>query len=425
MNIAIISNEFPPPIESGGISQALYSLYNAYSKNYGTVFVFNTLISDFKKNFIKSLTIKKKDVRFTYRKIFKTFLRIIKNGNIFHYFKFLFKYFNFFIKSPYDNWKKSIIWPSQFTLIFESVENTLEYFKQNDFHIIFAGKLGFESIISYILKLITKKKFVVFTHGNDFLFNNAWRKLILYHSDGIIMGTKKMKKLINLIYPKITAPFYIIPFGITIKNYEISKSKLQLRKELKIEPNEFVILSVGRHVYRKGFDFVIKALKNIKDKESNFNFKYYLIGEGPETNNLKSLIKEYDLEKEILFLGFLDEIMRNKYYKSADIFAMTSRKIDPTDIEGFGIVYLEANFFRLPVIAANTGGVPEAVDLKSGFLIEPENIKELEEKITLVYKNKELKEKMSENAHKRIINNYSWDKIVLKYYKAFKMILNS
>lgn len=425
MNIAIISNEFPSLIESGGISQALFSLYNAYSKNYGKIFVFNTHVSDFKKNFIKSLTIKKKDVRFTYRKIFNIFLRIIKNKNTVHYIKFLFKYFNFFIKTLYNNWKKSIIWPSQFTLIFESVENTLEYFKKYNFDIIFAGKLGFESIISYILKLITKKKFIIFTHGNDFLINTSWRELILYHSDGIIMGTKKMKKLINLIYPKITAPFYIIPYGITIEDYEISKSKIQLRNELKITQNEFVILSVGRHVYRKGFDFVIKALKNIKDKDPNFNFKYYLIGEGPETNNLKSLAREYGLKKNILFLGFLDKIIRNKYYKSADIFIMTSRKVDPTDIEGFGIVYLEANFFGLPIIAANTGGVPEAVDIKSSFLIEPESVKELEEKITLLYKNKKLKEEMSENAHKRIINSYSWDKIVIKYQKAFKIIFNS
>jgi len=425
MNIAIISNEFPPPIESGGISQALYSLYNAYSKNYGKVFVFNTLISDFKKNFIKSLTIKKKDVRFTYRKIFKTFLRIIKNRNTIDYIKFLFKYFNFFIKTPNKNWKKSIIWPSQLILIFESVENTLKYFKENEFNIIFSGKLGFESIVGYILKIITKKKFLVFTHGGDFLNYNAWRKLILYHSDGIVMGTKKMKNLIKLIYPKITAPFYIIPYGITIEDYEILKSKLQLRKELKIRSNEFVILSVGRHVYRKGFDFIIKALKNIKNKVPNFNFKYYLIGEGPETYNLKFLTNKYGLEKNIEFLGFLEENERNKYYKSADIFIMTSRKVVPTDIEGFGIVYLEANFFSLPVIAAKTGGVPEAVEKNSSLLIEPENVEELEEKILILYNNKELREKMSKNAHKRIINNYSWDKIILKYQEIFKKILNN
>jgi len=423
MNIAIISNEFPPPIESGGISQALFSLHNAYSKKYGKVFVFNTHVNNFKENFIKSLTIKKENVDFTIRKIIKIFFRLIKNRNIIHYIKFLIQYFNFFLKNLYYNWKKSIIWPSQFTLIFESVENSLEFFKKNNFDIIFAGKLGFESIVGYILKIITKKKFLVFTHGGDFLNYNAWRKLILYHSDGIIMGTKKMKKLLNLIYPKITAPFYIIPYGITIEDYEISKSKLQLRKELKIRSNEFVILSVGRHVYRKGFDFIIKALKNIKNKVPNFNFKYYLIGKGPETHNLKFLTKKYGLEKNIQFLGFIEETERNKYYKSADIFIMTSRKVVPTDIEGFGIVYLEANFFSLPVIAANTGGVSEAVDKKSSFLIEPENLNKLEEKILLLYNDRELREKMSKNAHYRIIKNYSWDKIALKYHEIFKKYL--
>ena len=83
----------------------------------------------------------------------------------------------------------------------------------------------------------------------------------------------------------------------------------------------------------------------------------------------KKLVKRLNLEKDVKFLGNCDIETRNKFYKMSDIFLMPSITTK-NDIEGFGIVFLEANYFKVPVIGTRTGGIVEAIiDGKTGFLI--------------------------------------------------------
>jgi len=81
--------------------------------------------------------------------------------------------------------------------------------------------------------------------------------------------------------------------------------------------------------------------------------------------------------------------------------------IEPNDIEGFGIVFIEASSFAKPVIGGKTGGVIESIeDGKSGFLINPHSQEELINKINFLYKNKEKSKKMGEYGRKRIMKKF-------------------
>ena len=98
----------------------------------------------------------------------------------------------------------------------------------------------------------------------------------------------------------------VIYVGVDLQNLELSKSREELRRELKVPEDIFVILSVGRHVPRKNFQLVIKAVNQIKKKNPDVKIHYYLIGAGEETENLKRITKELKLENEIRFLGICD-----------------------------------------------------------------------------------------------------------------------
>ena len=112
--------------------------------------------------------------------------------------------------------------------------------------------------------------------------------------------------------------------------------------------------------------------------------------------------------------------MKNKYLKASDVFVTPSIASNKT-IEGFGIVFLEANFFKIPVIGTTSGGIIEAIDhKKSGLLIKPNDLNELVKAIIYLYEHEEERKKMGEYGYNRVINNYNWKLLVHEYIKLFK-----
>ena len=136
---------------------------------------------------------------------------------------------------------------------------------------------------------------------------------------------------------------------------------------------------------------------------------YIIIGDGPYKEKLEFLIIQFKLEKNILVLDKISDEKLKVYYNLADLFVMPSRDIKG-DVEGFGIVYLEANSFGLPVIAGRSGGVMEAVlDNETGLLVDPENEEDVYTKIVEVFTNQELYNKLSVNGKIRAEKEFRWD----------------
>ncbi|KKK88574.1 hypothetical protein LCGC14_2741770 [marine sediment metagenome] len=203
----------------------------------------------------------------------------------------------------------------------------------------------------------------------------------------------------------------------------VAQTKEELRKEFNIPQEFFVILSVGRHNLRKKFDLVIKAISKIKKIKPSLQLKYFLIGEGKETPNLQILATKLEVEEEVEFLGLCNNEHRNKFYKLSDLFIMPSITRG-FDIEGFGIVFLEANYYKLPVIGTSTGGITEAIiNGETGLLVEPNNLNSLVDKITQLIENKELRRCMGEKGYKRVITDFSWDNLIYQYIKVFSDVI--
>ena len=117
-----------------------------------------------------------------------------------------------------------------------------------------------------------------------------------------------------------------------------------------------MLLSVGRLVERKGFSWFIQEVMPRLTPE----FLYVIIGDGPERKRIQQILETTEQVHRVLLLGQITDEERNLSYQASDIFIMPNIRIEG-DVEGFGIVILEAGSAGLPVIASDIQGISDAV----------------------------------------------------------------
>jgi len=136
-----------------------------------------------------------------------------------------------------------------------------------------------------------------------------------------------------------------------------------------------MLLTVSRIVKRKGVDLVLRSLPALLEEFPTL--RYAIVGGGPEVDNLKSLAVELGVENAARFLGKIPEEDLLTAYHACDIFVMPARLVFPS-VEGFGLVFREANACGKPVIGTRSGGIPDAIiDGETGLLIEPDDLAQL------------------------------------------------
>lgn len=209
----------------------------------------------------------------------------------------------------------------------------------------------------------------------------------------------------------------VVPNGVAIENFQFSIFKLQKNSKFQIPK----IISVSRLVRKNGLDLLMRAAAELKSAAPYLPFVIQILGTGPEEQNLRNLAQSLGVEKEIDFLGDIDPVAVPNYLANADIFVRPSRS------EGLGSAFLEAMAAGLPIIGTPVGGIPEflhpfqysqvrTADAKdaNGFFANPEDPKDLAQKIKIFLESEELCRVLGQNGQKLVFEQYSWDKIALK-----------
>lgn len=419
MNVALFFYGNPP--EQGGVGQVLDSMIKSFRNRKDKLYFFNPYYTDkntikilekrkYKINQIPSILLNKNSIKFLALSVWKIiFDKQINRSDKPKIILYL------------------LVKPNVLANTLKNITYIYSYIKNIDIDIFLGGTATADILVLiFLLSRLFNKKAISLTYGNEFLVHSRFSLRTVYFKnlDLLILGTNVLKDLIKRVHHLKENKLRIIHYGLILKDYEIKESKEELRKEFNIPYNQFVLLSVGRHVSRKKFDLVIKAVKKIKEKKPLINLTYILIGEGEETPNLKKLVKQLNLVNEVRFLGHIDIKTRNKYYKLSDVFLMPSI-IESESIEGFGIVFLEANYFKLPVIGTYSGGIVEAIqDGKTGVLVKQNDLNDLTEKILFLYENKSKRELMGRHGYERVIKNFNWDILINEYIQIFKSLLN-
>ena len=418
MKIALFFYGNPP--EQGGVGHVLDSLLKLFNKRNQRIFFFNPYyktkytinIFNKRKYTIRSFLFKLKNKKFI-RFLILAIWNILKDK-----------------KTKLSDRLKIILYLLvQPNTLLNTIDNLIKIYhkiKKLDIDIFLAGTgTGDTLSLVFILSRMFNKKVASLTYGNEFLVHSRFslRTYLFKNIDLLILGTYALKELIKKIHHLDENKLAVINYGLIPEDYKIRESKEELRENFNIPEDQFVLLSDGRHILRKRFDLVIEAIKIIKEKVPSIKIKYYLIGKGEETPRLKRKTKELDLEKEIEFLGFTDVETRNKFLKLSDAFIMPS-VVKKESIEGFGIVFLEANYFGTPVIGTLSGGIIEAVENgETGLLVKENDLNDLVDKILFYYFNEDKRISMGIKGHERVIKNFNWNLIVNDYVKLFEDLI--
>lgn len=170
-----------------------------------------------------------------------------------------------------------------------------------------------------------------------------------------------------------------------------------------------LILFVGRLVGRKGVATIIDAMPRLLKSVPDAMFA--VAGDGDIRPDLERRVSELGLGDHVVFTGPVSYDLLPEVYSASDVFAMPSRNEEP-DVEGFGIVFLEANACGRPVIGARSGGIPDAiVDGKTGILVDADDTGGLASALEKLLTDRSLRERMGMNGRNRILRELTWDHV--------------
>ncbi|KOY13763.1 glycosyltransferase family 4 protein [Paenibacillus xylanivorans] len=370
MNKVFVAIDFPP--EKGGIHDYAYGLISQIPAEETTV-----------------LTNKIKDVAASEQFDQKTDFEIIR-------------------KRIFWDSNKLLLILSQLILVFQLI--ILKWRNKTDeIHFVNIFPVG---IAGPFMKTFFGVKYFPYVHGLDVMgmVNSRLFPLLLFilrRSEKVIANSQYTKsKLVELGIPEMK--IVIIPPGLNVsKLIAGSDFNEDIRDNYDLHGKK-VMITVSRLVERKGHDVTLKAISHVIERIPNL--KYLICGDGPHRGELERLVRQYGLDSVVVFTGGITDHELHQIYECSDLFVMPSRDIkEKGDVEGFGIVFLEANYYRLPVIAGNSGGIPDAVkDEITGYLVDPLDEKEIANRIEELIMDEGLARTMGNNGYDWVINHCLW-----------------
>jgi len=182
------------------------------------------------------------------------------------------------------------------------------------------------------------------------------------------------------------------------------------------------LLSVGRLVEKKGFEYAIRGIAKVL--RSYPKIRYEIAGDGPEKSKLERLITELGVTNNIKLLGWQEREEISRLLGEAHIFLAPSVTSPKGDQEGIPVVLMEAMASGLPVISTYHTGIPEIVNHgESGFLVEERDVEDIADRLTRLMKRRELWQEMGLKGRKHIEEHYNLDRQNDRLVKIYRSLL--
>jgi phosphatidylinositol alpha-1,6-mannosyltransferase len=267
------------------------------------------------------------------------------------------------------------------------------------------------------------KKIVGLTHGHEvwwarvFPFNLAMRRM----GNAMDVVTYLGDFTRDAISPAMgNRPEYIrIAPGIDVEHFRPGNGAT-MRTELGIESKR-VIMCVGRLVHRKGQDVLVQAMPAVLRRIPEAVL--VLVGVGPREEFLRKEVARLGIQDSVFFTGRIQYDQLPQYFHAADLFVMPSRsRLAGLEVEGLGIVYLEASACGIPVIAGRSGGAPDAVIAgETGLLVDGTKVDEIADCIVSLLPDRDRLLRMGKAGADWISKDWSWE----MWGERFAALLNN
>ena len=255
---------------------------------------------------------------------------------------------------------------------------------------------------------------VALTHGHEVWWAKLWPFSSAISSIGnsvdhlTYLGEFTKSEIAKALSTKAKSRLVKIAPGIDTDHFAPDSGSIQLRRELGLIDKK-VIVSVGRLVHRKGQDFLIQSLPAILEKHPTAHI--LMVGEGPYRKDLTKMVEKLKLSQSVTFIGRIQYKDLPRYICAGDIFAMPSRsRLAGLEVEGLGIVYLEASSCALPVVAGRSGGAPDAVEEGiTGFSVDGTSTAEISSAIIKLLDDPVKAKAMGAAGRSWIIEKWRWE----------------
>jgi phosphatidyl-myo-inositol dimannoside synthase len=276
--------------------------------------------------------------------------------------------------------------------------------------IVHAGDLYPPGVTAMILKSLTGLPYVVYCHGeeipqlNRYKYQPRVRNQIYLKADAVIAASEFTRQnLIKLGVPE-TRICKIVP-GVDSTRFKPMGRRADLIERYGLG-GKTVVLTVARLVRRKGHQAALRAFAAASAEIPTAH--YLIVGTGPEQARLRQAVQEAGLGERVTFAGYVPADQLPDIYNLCDVMLMPNR-VEDGDVEGFGMVFLEANAVGKPAIGGRTGGAVEAIqDGVTGVLVNPDDCDEIAAVLKGLLLNHTLRKKLGEAGVRRAQSEFSW-----------------
>ena len=284
-----------------------------------------------------------------------------------------------------------------------------------------AAPLG---LLSASMKSAGVQRTVALTHGHEvwwakvFPFNLLLRRIGSTTDSLSYLGNFTRTAISRALSKNSASAMVKIAPGIDVEHFKPVDSTA-LREQLGVSKKK-VIVSVGRLVHRKGQDHLIEAMPQILKVHPDAHL--VLVGQGPYLEHLAKLVAANQLQDSVSFIGRIQYQELPQYICMGDIFAMPSRsRFMGLEVEGLGIVYLEASACGLPVIAGKSGGAPDAViEGSTGVVVDGTSNDEIAAAAIALLSDPDKAQEMGKLGRQWIVDEWRWE----IWAEKFEALLN-
>lgn len=279
---------------------------------------------------------------------------------------------------------------------------------------VFFGAAAPLALLSHGLRRAGATRIVALTHGHEVWWAKVWPFSLAMRRIGsgvdhlTFLGEFTRSNIARALTAKAADAMVRIAPGIDTDHFAPVADVGKLKSELGLDGKR-VIVSVGRLVHRKGQDTLVESLPEILTRIPDAHLLF--VGEGPYKEYLVKRTAELDISSHVTFIGRIQYSELPRYICVGEIFAMPSRsRLAGLEVEGLGIVYLEASACGLAVVGGKSGGAPDAVlEGETGFAVDGTSASDVARAIIALLEDPERAKLMGARGREWIISDWRWD----------------
>jgi phosphatidylinositol alpha-1,6-mannosyltransferase len=316
-------------------------------------------------------------------------------------------------------------WPGlPFFFLYALIKGSLVLYRNPAIRVIFGGTALVAPLVLVLARLF-RRRAIVQTHGLDIIYPAALYQNLavrwLRYCDQVVTNSRQTALLAEQkgVHPNLLR---VISPGVDVERFSLAVDEPAIRSEFGLAART-IILFVGRLARRKGVkEFIQSSLPQIVHELPEACF--LIVGHNPTDSlahqgdvlaEIQALVSQLGLANHVRLTGWVEDAEIARLLQIADLVILPVLPMKG-DVEGFGIVLLEAAAAGKAVVATRTGGIPDAVeDGKSGLLVEPGDYKSLSEAIIRLLRDPRTRNAMGERARERVVGHFRWQDIIKMY----------